>query len=866
MAVKFTNNAKTTLASGINSTATSATVADGSVFPTLEAGEYFYCTFDDDTNNEIVKVTARSSNTLTIVRGVDNTTARAFLSGDAAELRATSALLTDIQANIAAKSANQTVYNATTASSATAYDIGIDPGVEGNAMVFLNGLMQHHDTFSFSGSTLTLDTAPADGMALEVIVDNLINLQSSNLTVDTFTAADVGGNPQVTFTLSDAPAAETNLIVFVDGVFQANDTYTISNLTLSMTDGVTAGLTVTVYVMNPVNIGAPSDGTVTTSKLSGNITMPGTLTVGAFDVAFDSPTFFVDHTNSRVGLGTASPTVPVDIVGDVKMSAALDVAGAVDLNNLTINTAQGTDGQLLTSTGSGVAWEDAPAGTTINNNADNRIITGSGTANTLEGESNFTFDGTTVEINNTGNADSTLLKLKNTPSTAGTYKTGLEFWSNEGTANNQTFNAGRIYSEFDGINYANTRLTLGSASGNGSFNDEVNIINGKVGIGTTSPNAPLEVSGGTGMTGGWGRSLLLRHNFPVMVFQSEYSTDAYGAIGYDNSTGMNFMVNSPTIDVFANSQQPAMFIRDDKNIGIGTTSPASKLHLESGNAHNKLSITSTASGGTGYDAVIDLLGSASNSECAINMGINGDADREAIKTYQSAMTFRTNNVDRMKITSAGEVQMGGVLQGDTSLNVTETRANQYISAFYNNHSSPYGPLIAFTGAAPNNATNRLLTMSDTSAQRATFYSNGGLYNYQSNDSNLSDEREKKNIEDLSSTWDCVKSWNLRKFHYNEDEDSDDKRLGVIAQEVEAECPEIITEWKKQEQKDEVLWTEEDELPEGVSVGDVKTAAQEEIMRKGVKEQQMYWMAIKALQEAMAEIETLKTKVETLENA
>jgi hypothetical protein len=149
MAVKFTNNAKTTLASGINSTATSATVADGSVFPTLEAGEYFYCTFDDDTNNEIVKVTARSSNTLTIVRGVDNTTARAFLSGDAAELRATSALLTDIQANIAAKSANQTVYNATTASSATAYDIGIDPGVEGNAMVFLNGLMQHHDTFFF---------------------------------------------------------------------------------------------------------------------------------------------------------------------------------------------------------------------------------------------------------------------------------------------------------------------------------------------------------------------------------------------------------------------------------------------------------------------------------------------------------------------------------------------------------------------------------------------------------------------------------------------------------------------------------------------------------------------------------------------
>jgi len=36
------------------------------------------------------------------------------------------------------------------------------------------------------------------------------------------------------------------------------------------------------------------------------------------------------------------------------------------------------------------------SGTTINNNADNRVITGSGTANTLEGEANLTFDGSTL--------------------------------------------------------------------------------------------------------------------------------------------------------------------------------------------------------------------------------------------------------------------------------------------------------------------------------------------------------------------------------------------------------------------------------------------------------------------------------------
>ena len=87
MAVKFTNNAATTLAAGINSSATSISVTDGSVFPAIKFGIIFTVTFDDTTNTEIVKVTARSGNTLTVVRGQDDTTARAFSSGDKAELR-----------------------------------------------------------------------------------------------------------------------------------------------------------------------------------------------------------------------------------------------------------------------------------------------------------------------------------------------------------------------------------------------------------------------------------------------------------------------------------------------------------------------------------------------------------------------------------------------------------------------------------------------------------------------------------------------------------------------------------------------------------------------------------------------------------
>lgn len=40
----------------------------------------------------------------------------------------------------------------------------------------------------------------------------------------------------------------------------------------------------------------------------------------------------------------------------------LDVNGTIDLTNLTVSSSQGTDGQVLTSTGSGVAWEDVSGG------------------------------------------------------------------------------------------------------------------------------------------------------------------------------------------------------------------------------------------------------------------------------------------------------------------------------------------------------------------------------------------------------------------------------------------------------------------------------------------------------------------------
>lgn len=100
MGVKVSNNAFGTLSAGINTASTTVTLdaGQGARFPSLGAGDYFFATLVDTSNNlEIVKVTARSTDSMTVVRGQDDTTATAFAIGDRFELRPTAALFEAIQ-------------------------------------------------------------------------------------------------------------------------------------------------------------------------------------------------------------------------------------------------------------------------------------------------------------------------------------------------------------------------------------------------------------------------------------------------------------------------------------------------------------------------------------------------------------------------------------------------------------------------------------------------------------------------------------------------------------------------------------------------------------------------------------------------
>ena len=94
--IKFTNFARTALAVGVGSgdVTMSVTGGTGALFPALTAGQYFYAVLENATlDREIVKVTARSTDTLTVTRGQDNTTARAWVAGDIVSLRLNAAAI-----------------------------------------------------------------------------------------------------------------------------------------------------------------------------------------------------------------------------------------------------------------------------------------------------------------------------------------------------------------------------------------------------------------------------------------------------------------------------------------------------------------------------------------------------------------------------------------------------------------------------------------------------------------------------------------------------------------------------------------------------------------------------------------------------
>jgi hypothetical protein len=203
---------------------------------------------------------------------------------------------------------------------------------------------------------------------------------------------------------------------------------------------------------------------------------------------------------------------------------------------------------------------------------------------------------------------------------------------------------------------------------------------------------------------------------------------------------------------------------------------------------------------------------------------NASTLTERIRIISTGFTKHSNNGSYVSSTGPQHEFVSNVTDNETL----------YIM---NTASSPYGTHTYFN-FAPNNGTNFFEHWRDGSVTRGKFYSNGGLANYQANNTNLSDERTKKDIIPLESYWDKFKAIEIVKFKYI-DQTHDDYNIGVIAQQVELIAPEFI---------DVDGWGE---------------TPKDEVPLKSVYTADLHHATIKVLQEAMAKIENLEAEMAIL---
>ena len=206
-------------------------------------------------------------------------------------------------------------------------------------------------------------------------------------------------------------------------------------------------------------------------------------------------------------------------------------------------------------------------------------------------------------------------------------------------------------------------------------------------------------------------------------------------------------------------------------------------------------------------------------------------------------------------TDADGVQVTGFLQAHGYFSDSDFTAHNWhvLQSNDNGHActiiehsgdnDPYGLIIAFTDDNPDDNSNYFINCYDTTNTRFRVYSDGDVVNNDNSYGSTSDVKLKENIVDAGSQWNDIKAVKVRNFNFKADTPSD-KRIGVIAQELETVSPGLVSNNPDLDKDNNDLGT----------------------TTKSVKYSILYMKAIKALQEAMARIEVLETKVAALEGA
>ena len=323
---------------------------------------------------------------------------------------------------------------------------------------------------------------------------------------------------------------------------------------------------------------------------------------------------------------------------------------------------------------------------------------------------------------------------------------------------------------------------------------------GNVGIGTSSPSAKLHVANAATeeyifeTTSNNTRS-------QVEVKSKDSSGNAVqtriASMG-DGVYGMLYTVTNHNLTFATNNAAPQMTLNTSGNVGIGTTSPSTKLH-----------VTGTVGAFHG------------NNDNRILMSNNGTVGSINV-TYGTIgpylpLTFLTGDTERMRIDISGNLlvgmtstgstggmyidQTGNVIAASVGANGTSTKF-KWTSPVFNAGSQEKHGIQLYNGASQNiqfgfisdSGGNQGAFIDTSSTNLGTIIrsdSNGvRLANGATSWSSYSDSRLKDVTGEIPNALDKIDAMRGVLFSWNDDEENT-QRCGVIAQEVQAVLPEVV---------------------------------------------------------------------------
>ena len=280
------------------------------------------------------------------------------------------------------------------------------------------------------------------------------------------------------------------------------------------------------------------------------------------------------------------------------------------------------------------------------------------------------------------------------------------------------------------------------------------------------------------------------------------------------------------------SPQVRMTIDSSGRLLVGTStafgSTSSEL-LQIANANGgKIGLLrDDASIGTGNEVgVITWYSADGNTQPTASIACQADADHAA-NDKPGRLVFSTTQDNASSVTERMKLDREGVLSHNSSSHGVQTclTASAGTSKF------------AYRGLFNTSAGLYAGTVS------YIVWSNGNVENTNNSYGSISDVKLKENIVDANSQWNDIKQLQVRNYNFKENTGLEThKQLGLIAQEAETVSPGLVYETA-------------DVGDDGEELGTVT---------KKLNYSVLYMKAVKALQEAIARIETLETKIATLE--